>query len=70
MNVLRVSRIETAPGGAVHIVTEAGERVIVTRKSDGYTVARVVSVLERELPDRRILSADAPPKRGAEPALS
>ncbi|WP_437656617.1 hypothetical protein [Sorangium sp. So ce1182] len=69
MKVLRVIRIETAPGGAVHLVTEAGERVIVTRESDEYSVARVVSVLEREVSVRCILSAEALPKRGAEPAL-
>jgi hypothetical protein len=41
MKVLRVIRIETAPGGAVHLVTEGGDRVIVTRRTDGYSAARV-----------------------------
>jgi hypothetical protein len=69
MKVLRVIRIETAPDGAVHLVTEGGERVIVTRKTDGYSAARVVSVIEQEVPARHVLGVEALPKRGAEPAL-
>jgi hypothetical protein len=69
MKVLRVIRIETAPDGAVHLVTEGGDRVIVTRKSDGYSAARVVAVTEQEVPDRHLLSVEALPKRGADSAL-
>jgi hypothetical protein len=69
MRVLRVIRIETAPNGAVHLITEAGDRVIVTRKSDGYSAARVVGTLEEEVTDRHLLSVEMLPKRGAAPAL-
>ncbi|KYF70811.1 hypothetical protein [Sorangium cellulosum] len=69
MKVLRVIRIETAPGGAVHLITEAGERVIVRRKeAEGYSTARVVSVAE-EVAARHLLTVEALPRRGAEPAL-
>ena len=54
MKVLRVIRIETAPDGAVHLITEGGDRVIITRKADGYSAARVVSVTEQEVPDRHV----------------
>ena len=69
MKVLRVIRIETAPDGAVHLITEGGDRVIVTRKPDGYSAVRVVAVTEQEVPDRHLLSVEALPKRGADPAL-
>ncbi|WP_437589005.1 hypothetical protein [Sorangium sp. So ce1000] len=70
MNVLRVIRIETAPGGAVHLITEAGERIIVRRREDdGYSTARVVRTTEEEVADRHLLTVEALPRRGAEPAL-
>jgi hypothetical protein len=69
MKVLRVIRIETALDGAVHLITEAGDRVIVVRKTDGYSMARVVGTLEEEVADRHILGVEALPKRGADPAL-
>lgn len=69
MRVLRVIRIETAPDGAVHLVTEGGDRVIVTRKTDGYSAARVVRTTEEEVADRHLLGVEALPKRGAAPAL-
>ncbi|WP_438033704.1 hypothetical protein [Sorangium sp. So ce204] len=70
MKVLRVVRIETAPGGTVHLITEAGERVIVRRgKIEGYSTVRIVKVTEEEVADRHILSAEALPKRGAGPAV-
>ncbi|WP_437840043.1 hypothetical protein [Sorangium sp. So ce1153] len=70
MKVLRVIRIETAPGGAVHLITEAGERVIVRRKeAEGYSTARVVSVAEEEVAAPHLLTVEALPRRGAEPAL-
>ncbi len=69
MKVLRVIRIETAPNGAVHLITEAGDRVIVTRKSDGYSAARVVDTLDEEVADRHLLNVEALPKRGESPAL-
>jgi hypothetical protein len=69
MKVLRVIRIETAPDGAVHLVTEGGDRVIVTRKSDGYSSARVVGTLEEEVADRHLLNVEVLPKRGEDPTL-
>jgi hypothetical protein len=69
MKVLRVIRIETAPDGAVHLITESGDRVIVVRKTDGYSAARVVGTLEDEGPDRHLLGVEALPKRGDAPAL-
>lgn len=69
MKVLRVIRIETAPEGAVHLITEGGDRVIVIRKTDGYSMARVVGTLEEEVHDRHLLNVEALPKRGADPAL-
>ena len=69
MKVLRVIRIETAPDGAVHLVTEGGDRVIVRRKTDGYSAARVVCVVEEEVAGRHLLSVEALPTRGAAPAL-
>ncbi|WP_437656759.1 hypothetical protein [Sorangium sp. So ce1182] len=70
MKVLRVIRIETAPGGAVHLVTEAGERVIVRRKEiEGYSSVRVVGATEEEVADRHLLTVEALPRRGAGPAL-
>jgi hypothetical protein len=49
--------------------SQGGDRVIVTRKTDGYSAARVVCVTEQEVPDRHILGVEALPKRGADPAL-
>lgn len=70
MMVLRVIRIETAPGGAVHLITEAGERAIVRRREiEGYSTVRIVRVTEEEVADRHILSVEALPKRGAGPAV-
>ncbi|KYF60259.1 hypothetical protein BE04_25995 [Sorangium cellulosum] len=70
MKVLRVIRIETAPGGAVHLITEAGERVIVRRKeTEGYSTARIVSVADEEVVARPLLTVEALPRREAEPAL-
>ena len=70
MKVLRVIGIETTPGGAVHLITEAGKRVIVCRKeTEGYSTARVVSVAEEEVADRHLLTVEALPRRGAGPAL-
>ncbi|WP_437972236.1 hypothetical protein WMF04_24355 [Sorangium sp. So ce260] len=70
MKVLRVIRIETAPGGAVHLITEAGERVIVRRKEiEGYSSVRVVGATEEEVADRHLLTVEALPPRGAGPAL-
>ena len=69
MKVLRVIRIETAPNGAVHLITKGGDRVIVVRKTDGYSMTRVVGTLEEEVADRHILGVEALPKRGADPAL-
>ncbi|WP_437778980.1 hypothetical protein [Sorangium sp. So ce1097] len=70
MKVLRVIRIETALGGVVHLITEAGERVIVRRKeTEGYSTARVVGVAEEEVAERHLLTVEALPRRGAEPAL-
>lgn len=69
MKVLRVIRLETAPNGGVHLVTEGGHSVIVTRKTDSYSAARVVCVTAQEVPDRHILGVEALPKRGADPAL-
>jgi hypothetical protein len=69
MRVLRVIRIETAPDGAVHLVTEGGDRVIVVRKTDGYSAARVVRADEEEVADRHLLSVEILPTRDAAPAL-
>jgi hypothetical protein len=69
MKVLRVIRIETARDGAVHLITEGGDRVIVVRKTDGYSAARVVGTLEEEVADRHLLSVEALPKRGDAPTL-
>lgn len=69
MRVLRVIRIETAPDGAVHLITEGGDRVIIVRKTDGYSMARVVGTLEEEVADRHLLGVDGLPRRGADPAL-
>ena len=69
MKVLRVIRIETAPDGAVHLITEDGDRVIVVRKTNGYSAARVVGTAEEEVADRHLLSVEVLPKRGADPAL-
>ncbi|WP_437763420.1 hypothetical protein WMF27_41075 [Sorangium sp. So ce281] len=70
MNVLHIIRIETAPGGAVHLITEAGERIIVRRREDdAYSTARVVRTIEEEVADRHLLTVEALPRRGAEPAL-
>ena len=69
MKILRVIRIETARDGAVHLITEGGDRVIVTRKSDGYSAVRVVSTDEQEDADRHLLSVEALPKRGESPTL-
>jgi predicted chitinase len=40
MKVLRVIRIETAPGGTVHLVTDGGDHVSVTRRANGYSAAQ------------------------------
>jgi hypothetical protein len=69
MKVLRVLRIETAPGGAVHLITEAGERVIAQRnESEGHSIVRVVGTTEEEVADRHLLTVEVLPRRGAEPA--
>jgi hypothetical protein len=69
MKVLRVIRIETAPDGVVHLITEGGDRVIVVRKTDGYSMARVVGTLEEELTDGHLLGVEALPTRGGAPTL-
>jgi hypothetical protein len=70
MKVLPVIRIETAPGGVVHFITEAGERIIVSRKDDeGDSTVRVVGTSEEEVADRHLLTVEVLPRRGAEPAL-
>lgn len=69
MRELRVVRIETAPNGTAHLITEGGDRVIVTRKSEGYSMARVTSVTEEEVADRHLFSVETLPERGADPAL-
>lgn len=70
MKVLRVIRIETAPGGALHLVTEGGERIVVRRSDDErYSTVRVVRATEEEVADRHLLTVEALPRRGAEPAL-
>jgi hypothetical protein len=61
MKVLRVIRIETAPDNSVHLITEGGDRVIVTRKTDGYSAARVVGTAEEEAAERHILGVDGLP---------
>ncbi|WP_165374534.1 MULTISPECIES: hypothetical protein [Sorangium] len=54
----------------MHLITEAGERVIVRRKeTEGYSTARVVGVGEEEVAERHLLTVEALPRRGAEPAL-
>ena len=70
MKVLRVIGIETTPGGAVHLITEPGERVIVrSKETEGYSTARVVIVAEEEVAARNLLTVEALPRRGADPAL-
>lgn len=70
MKFLHVIRIETAPGGAVHLITEGGERVILRRNdNDGYSSVHVVGTTEEEVPGRHVLSVEGLPRRGAEPAL-
>jgi hypothetical protein len=69
VKVLRVIRIETACDGAVHLITEGSDRVIVTRKTDGYSAARVIAATEEEVADRHLLAVEALPKRGASPTL-
>jgi hypothetical protein len=69
MKVRLVIRIETAPGGAVHLITEGGERVIVRRnENEGYSTVRVVGTTEEEVADRHLLTVEALPRREAEPA--
>jgi hypothetical protein len=69
MKFLHVIRIETAPGGAVHLITEGGERVIVLRNDDeGYSSVRVTGTTEED-PGRHLLSVEGLPRRDAEPAL-
>ncbi len=63
-------RIETAPGGAVHLITERGERVILRRNdNEGYSSVHVVGTMEEEVADRHLLSVEGLPRRGTEPAL-
>jgi hypothetical protein len=69
MKALRVIRLETAPDGSVHLITEGGERVIVIRRTDGYSSARVVGVDEEKVAERHLLSVEVLPKRGTSPAL-
>lgn len=70
MKFLHVIRIETAPGGEVHLITEGGERVILRRRDDdGYSSVRVTGTMEEEGPGRHLLSVEGLPRRGAEPAL-
>ena len=70
MKFLHVIRIETTPGGAMHLITEGGERVILRRNEDeGYSSVRVTGTTEEEGPGRRLLSVEGLPRRGAEPAL-
>ena len=70
MKFLHVIRIETAPGGAVHLITEGGERVILRRNDhEGYSSVHVVETTEEEVADRHLLSVEGLPRRGAEPAL-
>jgi hypothetical protein len=70
MKFLHVIRIETAPGGEVHLITEGGERVILRRSDDdGYSSVRVTGTTEEEGPGRHLLSVEGLPRRGAEPAL-
>jgi hypothetical protein len=70
MKVLRVIRIETAPGGAVHLITEGCERIVVRRSDDErYSTVRVVRATEEEVADRHLLPVEALPRRGAGPAF-
>ena len=70
MKFLHVIRIETAPGGEVHLITEGGERVILRRSDDdGYSSVRVTGREEEEVADRHRLTVEVLPRRGAEPAL-
>ena len=69
MKVLHVICIETAPDGAVHLITEGGDRVIVVRKTDGYSAAWIVRADEEEVADRHLLSVEALPTRDAAPTL-
>ena len=69
MKVLGVIRIETARDGAVHLITDGGDRVIVVRKSDGYSAARVTGAADEGVAERHLLSVEALPKRGESPTL-
>jgi hypothetical protein len=70
MKFLHVIRIETAPGGAVHLITEGGERVILRRNDDeGYRSVHIVGTTEEEVADLHRLAVEVLPRRGAEPAL-
>jgi hypothetical protein len=70
MKVLHIIRIEMAPGSAVHLITEGGERVIVRRRGDeDYSTVRVVRTTEEEVADRHLLTVEALPRRGAGPAF-
>jgi hypothetical protein len=70
MKLMCSIRIEAAPDGAVHLITERGESIIVRRKEDDeYCTGRAARTTEEEAADWRLLTAEVLPRRGVELAL-